>query len=74
MKAILGFVLTVVVLVIGGLYISYGEVEPCKVLSVERERHAGLVDQVTSQSTDDMSTTECISGLLDSWADRLKSD
>lgn len=66
MKGILGFVLAVIVLIVGGLYVSYGAVEPCKVLSVENERRGN------SSSTDGMSTTECVSGLLDSWADRLK--
>ena len=37
----------------------------------EGVRKAGTVDRMTS-STDGMSTTECVSGLLDSWADRLK--
>ena len=78
MKGILGFLLSVVVLVVGGLYVAYGEVEPCKVLAVERERMAahegvvaGTIDSMTS-STDGMSSTECVSGLLDSWSARLK--
>lgn len=72
MKGVVGFLLAVVVLIVVVLYVSYGAVEPCKVLAVERERHATVIDRATSQSPDTMSTTECVSGLLDSWADRLK--
>ena len=79
MKGIFGFVLAVIVLIVGGVYVSYGEIEPCKVLSVERERRAasegvvaGTVDRMANGSTEGMSTTECISGLLDSWSERLK--
>ena len=79
MKGIFGFLLAVIVLIIGAVYVSYGEIEPCKVLAVERERRAanegvvaGTVDRMTNGSTEGMSTTECISGLLDSWSERLK--
>jgi hypothetical protein len=77
-KGIFGFLLTLVVLTVGGLYLGYGEVEPCKVLAVERERRAadagvieGTVDRLTAGSTEGMSATECVSGLLDSWGERL---
>ncbi len=75
-KGIFGFLLTLIVLTVGGLYLAYGEVEPCKVLAVERERRAGVienaVDSVTGSSTEGMSSTECFTGLLDSWGERLK--
>jgi hypothetical protein len=74
-KGLLGFLLTLVVLIVGGLYIGYGEVEPCKVLAVERERRAGAIENAVDTltgSTEGMSTTECVSGLLDSWGERLK--
>jgi hypothetical protein len=80
-KGLFGFLLSVVVLAVGGLYLAYGEVEPCKVLGVERERRAdsaglveGTVDRITDGSTSGMSTTECISGLFDSWGERMNSD
>jgi hypothetical protein len=78
-KGIFGFLLTLIVLVVGGLYLAYGQVEPCKVLAVEKERRAasgiaGVVEELTTPSTDGMSTTECISGLLDSWGERMSSD
>jgi hypothetical protein len=75
-KGIFGFLLTLVVLTVGGLFLAYGEVEPCKVLAVERERRAstveGVVETITGSSTEGMSSTECVSGLLDSWGERLK--
>jgi hypothetical protein len=76
-KGIFGFLLTLIVLTVGGLYLGYGEVEPCKVLAVERERRAaggieGVVESITGSSTEGMSSTECVSGLLDSWGERLK--
>ena len=80
MKGIFGLILTLIVVIVGGLYLAYGEVEPCKVLAVERERRAadagvvsGTIDRMTQSSTEGMSSTECVSGLLDSWSDRLKS-
>ena len=77
-KSILGFLVTAIVLIVAALYIAYGEIEPCKVLAIEKERRAhqdgavvGTVEELTS-STSGMSSTECVSGLLDSWSDRLK--
>jgi hypothetical protein len=80
-KALFGFLLTAVVLTVAGLYIAYGEVEPCRVLAVEQARrsdNAGLVadtvERLTRASTSQMTTGECVSRLLDSWGNRLKSD
>jgi hypothetical protein len=78
-KAAFGFILTALVLIVAALYIGYGEVEPCKVLAVENARRAdsagvvaGTVDRLTQPSTDAMSSSECVSGLFDSWSDRIK--
>ena len=75
-KGIFGFILTVVVLYVGALFLAYGTVEPCKALAVEKERRAGViesaVDTVTGSSTEGMSTTECFTGLIDSWGERLQ--
>ena len=58
-----------------GLYASYGEVEPCRVLAVERARRATVsvpgIEAWTRIETSQMSTGDCTSGLLDSWGERL---
>ncbi len=68
MKGVVGFVLAVIVLIVVAVYVSYGEIEPCKVLAIEQSRHA----MPGPASTDTMSSTECVTGLVDSWMDRLK--
>ncbi len=80
-KAVFGFLLTVVVLIVAGLYLAYGEVEPCRVLAVENARRAdnadlvtGTIERLTRASTSQMSTSECVSGLLDSWGERLQGE
>ena len=58
-----------------GLYASYGEVEPCRVLAVERARRASVaipgIEAWSRLETSQMSTGECTSDLLDSWGERL---
>jgi hypothetical protein len=62
------------------LYFAYGEVDPCRVLAVEKARrteHAigfsvgGALETWTRLETSQMSTGACSSALLDSWGERL---
>jgi len=81
-RALLGIPLLLVLLAAGALYESYGEIEPCRALAVERARRAehsiGLpvesgVEHWTRMATSQMSSGECAEGLLESWYERLMS-
>ena len=69
-----------VMLAATGLYLSYGEVDPCRVLAVEKARRTehvlgfaieGPLETWTRLETSQMSTGACSSELLDSWGQRL---
>jgi hypothetical protein len=69
-----------IVLFFASLYTAYGQVDPCRVLAVERARRAEKSAQVpigapleawTRLQTSQMSSGSCMSGLLDSWGARL---
>ena len=75
-----GLIMTVLLLVVGGLagiYIAYGQVDPCRALAVEQSRRASgsvasrLVEPLTRMGTSQMSSTACSRGLLRSWRDRI---
>jgi len=62
------------------LYVAYGEVDPCRVLAVEKARraqndtgvHIGkLVEPWMRMATSQLSTGECAHDLLRSWRERL---
>jgi len=70
-----------VLLAAGAMYGSYGQVDPCRALAVERARvaqHAiglpleGGIEHWTRLETSQMSTGECTSDLLRSWRARLE--
>jgi hypothetical protein len=69
-----------VLLAAGAMYGSYGEVDPCRALAVERARRAehsiglpveGAVEPWTRAETSQMSTGDCAHGLLRSWRERF---
>jgi hypothetical protein len=74
-RTLLSLPVILIVLVLGGLYIGYGEVEPCRVLAIERARRAAIQVPGTESwmrlGTSQMSTPDCARGLLDSWRERL---
>ena len=72
----------VAAIVIGflGLFFAYGEVDPCRVLAVEKARRTqhelgfdtgNVMERWMRLETSQMTTGECSSALLDSWGDRL---
>ena len=72
--------LIVLALLFGALYWAYGQVDPCRVLAVERARRAAqtvgqplgnALEPWTRLETSQLSTGECTSDLLDSWGARL---
>jgi hypothetical protein len=80
-RLLIGIPLLLIVLAAGGIYAAYGEVDPCRVLAVEKARRAetanrlgfgGIMERWTRLETSQMTTGECTNGLLDSWGERLK--
>jgi hypothetical protein len=80
-RFLVGTPLLLIVLVFAGLYAAYGEVDPCRVLAVERARRADLpipfagkaIQAWTRMETSQMSTPECTRDLLDSWGERISA-
>ena len=71
------FIGVLIAVFFGGLYATYGQIEPCRALAVERARHmvgstaSGIVEPVTRAGTSQMSTGACVRGLADAWIARL---
>ena len=70
----------IVLVGIGTIYYAYGEVDPCRVLAVERARRANdsmtislghLTEDFTRFGTSQMSEGACVKGLVHSWRERL---
>jgi hypothetical protein len=66
-----------VVVVLAGVYVAYGSVDPCRALAVEQTRRASgsmvnrIVEPLTRMRTNQMTSTACAKGLLHSWRDRI---
>jgi len=80
MQRLIGILVILVVIAAGAMYASYGQVDPCRALAVERARRAetktglpisGPMERWSRIETSQLSTGECVSGLLDSWGERL---
>ena len=64
----------VLALAFGSLFLAYGQADPCRALAVERSRRSAAgttVEPWMRVQTSQMSTAACVSGLLDSWGERL---
>ncbi|MBU6445709.1 MAG: hypothetical protein KGR48_17545 [Alphaproteobacteria bacterium] len=73
--------LLIVILGLATLYYAYGEVDPCRTLAVERARRADhtmgvslghLTESITRLGTSQMTTGDCVKGLVRSWRERLE--
>ena len=71
LKGLVMFLVAMILLIVADVWVAYRAIEPCEVLAIEQARRAGLPDQTTG--TEGMSAGQCVGGLLDSWADRLKA-
>jgi hypothetical protein len=80
MRNLIVIPLILIALALGVVYAAYGQVDPCRVLAVERARraeaHSGLpigdaMEHWSRIKTSQLSTGECTSQLLDSWGERL---
>lgn len=80
MRNLIVIPLVLAALALGMIYAAYGQVDPCRVLAVERARRAeagsglpvaGAVEHWSRIETSQLSTGECTSQLLDSWGERL---
>ena len=75
-----GLIMTSLFVVVAGLaviYLAYGQVDPCRTLAIERARrsHFGvLAEPFTLMATSQMSSTQCVRGLLQSWRERIADD
>jgi hypothetical protein len=68
--------LLLVTALFAGLFVAYGQVDPCRALAVERARRtmgemSNVLEPWTRIETSQMSTAACANGLLDSWGERL---
>jgi len=74
-RLLISLPLVLIVVALAGLYLGYDEVEPCRVLAVERARHAAIqmpgIEAWTRIETSQMSTGDCARDLLDAWGERL---
>jgi len=79
-RGLLSFVFLLLIAVAGGLYYTYGEVEPCRALAVEHARRAeasvglpiaGGLERWNRLGTSQMTFGECARDLVDSWRERL---
>jgi len=80
LRILIGLPVLLVLLAAGALYVAYGEVDPCRVLAVERSRRAeddtgirigGLVEPWMRFATSQLSTGQCARELWDSWRQRI---
>ena len=76
-RALIWTPILLVVGVLAGVYLAYGQVDPCRALAVEQARRTAgpiasrLVEPLTRMETSQMSSTACVRGLLYSWRDRI---
>jgi len=79
-RILVGGPLLAIVLIFSGLFLAYGEVDPCRVFAVEKARRtqdagafdtSDVLERWTRMETSQMTTGECTSALLDSWGERL---
>jgi hypothetical protein len=80
MRILLSLPVLVALFAAGAMYESYGQVDPCRALAVERARHTehtiglpveGAVEPWTRAETSQMSTGDCARELLHAWRERL---
>ena len=80
-RTLLSLPVLLALLAAGAMYESYGEVDPCRALAVERARRAehsiglpveGAVEPWTRAQTSQLSTGECTKDLLRSWRERFE--
>jgi hypothetical protein len=80
-RILLSLPVVLVLFAAGAMYGSYGQVDPCRALAVERARHAehsiglpveGAVEPWTRARTSQMSTGACAGDLLRAWRNRLE--
>jgi hypothetical protein len=76
LRLLTSFPVVVILLALAGLYYIYGELDPCRMLAVERARRAettssGITERLSQQQISHMSMGACARGLYESWRERL---
>ncbi len=69
MLKIIRNLLLLLALLVLGLYIYYGTVDPCAMLAEER---TGLLDRLTRKSPEDMTALACAGELPEHWVDAVQ--
>ena len=75
MRSLVVFLLFVFGIFFAGLYLAYGQIDPCRALSVEQARRSvaptGIAKLWTRTETGGMTRPACTRDLVLSWRDRL---
>jgi hypothetical protein len=80
-RALLGLPFLIAIVAAAWIYGSYGEIEPCRVLAVERARQAehasglpveGAAEHWTRIETSQMSSGACAKDLIAGWWDQRR--
>jgi hypothetical protein len=75
MRSLVVFLLFVFGMFFAGLYLAYGQIDPCRALSVEQARRSaapsGIAKLWTRIDNAGMSRPSCTLDLVKSWRDRL---
>ncbi|HEX3809356.1 MAG TPA: hypothetical protein VHW02_06610 [Rhizomicrobium sp.] len=74
-RALVASPLLLIVAVVAGCWFAYGQIDPCRMLAVERARNSTLptavIEDWTQLEGSQMDEGECVSGLFDAWGKRL---
>jgi hypothetical protein len=77
-RALIWTPILLVVGVLAGVYLAYGQVDPCRALAVEQTRRsvapAVIAGPLARMTASQMSSTACARGLLRSWRNRIVLD
>jgi hypothetical protein len=74
-RSLIVFLLFIFGMFFAGIYLAYGQIDPCRALAVEQARHSlvpsGIAELWTRIDNAGMSRPACTRDLLKSWRDRL---
>jgi hypothetical protein len=75
MRSLIVFLLFIFGVFFAGLYLAYGQIDPCRALAVEQARRSvaptGMAEAWLRIQNSGMSRPACTRGLVLSWHDRL---
>jgi len=83
MRSLITTLVVIILLAAGGLYVAYGQIDPCRALAIERARRAesasglpvsAIVEPISRVETSQLSTGECARDLVRSWGERMSHE